>query len=357
MNGFFRMSLDDDLPPGIDLPVRHAAQPIATPVLPRCWPEVDSQETRGSSLGNAWLCLAWARGGCPRGVECAALHRLPSLAEEQRLTFSADGVDYDVFGRPRACALGASPTPLEASTLFVRGLNVNWSQREVRLALERFGEWGQLARTWCGVEPSTGYVKYRWRASAQFAVEAMDGRSLEPEGGYPLRVSFATQDPEVEQTQNARQLALRSVEEAKRRRDRQHDLYARLEMEARAGKAPRTTSHAAHSNGDASSTGVAREAVASPAVWQIEPGERLTAVAEMYACTDLEPTKEGSSPSAGPAGCEPAAAAADDGAVAFPLPDGWVSGVDPASGCVYFHHVSTGQSQWERPGAVGALAP
>jgi hypothetical protein len=347
---------DDDLPPGINLLGRHAARPIVVPVTPRCWPDVDSQETRGSSLGNAWVCLAWTRGGCSRGAECTALHRLPSLAEEQRLIFSADWVDYDVFGRPRACTLGAVPTPIESSTLFVRGLGVDLSQREVRLALERFGEWGQLARTWCGVEPGTGYVKYRWRASAQFAAEATDGRSLEPEGGPPLAVSFATQDPEVEQTQNARQLALRSVEEAKKRRDRQHDLYARLEMEARAGKAARTTSHgvSAHSDGGMTSPAEVREAMASPAVWQIEPGQRLTAVAETYGCTDLATTKEGPSPSAGSAVGVTDAAAAGGGVSACPLPDGWVSGVDPASGFVYFHHLSTGQSQWERPGAVGA---
>lgn len=346
---------DEDLPPGIDLPARHAARPVAIPVLPRCWPDVDSQETRGSSLGNAWLCLAWARGACAQGAGCAALHRLPSLAEEQRLTFSADGVEYDVFGRPRACVLGATPAPIDASTLFVRGLNVGLSHREVRLALERFGEWGQLARTWCGVEPSTGYVKYRWRASAHFAAEAMDGRSLDPEEGRPVRVSFATQDPEVEQAQNARQLALRSVEEAKRRRDRQQDLYERLEIKARPGKAARTTRHEASAclDGDASGLKEGRGAVASSAVWQIEPGERVTAVTEMYDGTAVGPTMEGPSLLAGLGGPEPTAAATDGGASADPLPDGWVSGVDPASGFLFFRHVPTGQSQWERPGAGG----
>lgn len=339
---------DEDLPPGIDLTAPQGSQTAGASVLPRCWPEVDTQETAGSYRGNAWICLAWAHGRCMQGVRCTALHRLPSLAEEQRLTYSADGVEYDVFGRPRAAAslLSPVPRPIETSTLFVSGLDTRLSQRELRLALERFAEWGCLTRTWCGVEPGTGYVRFRWRASAEFAVEAVHGRSLDPEGGPPLHVSFATTCPETEQSQNARTLALRALEEAKRRRDKQHDLYARLENESRTAKMAKASA----SPGLNRMGNIPRieHPDTSAAVWQIEPGQRVNEVTEVYSSTDKEVAQSTTCISSSVTDKD-----VDTGVnpLVDELPTGWVSGVDPASGFVYFYHVPTGKSQWERPGS------
>ena len=106
---------DPDLPPGIRLPssasytapydaAATAATAVATTAAAayaatttaaataaascalapsRCWPETDTEATFGDGRGDAWICLAWARGACPLGSRCAALHRLPSLKEEQ----------------------------------------------------------------------------------------------------------------------------------------------------------------------------------------------------------------------------------------------------------------------------------
>jgi hypothetical protein len=35
-----------------------------------------------------------------------------------------------------------------------------------------------------------------------------------------------------------------------------------------------------------------------------------------------------------------------------PLPPGWTSAVDPASGCTYYHNSVTGTTQWEPPSAL-----
>ena len=84
-----------DLPPGID--AVGTGDSGAVPALPRCWPEVDTQSTAGDRRGGAWICLAWARGACRDGAACVNLHRLPSVLEEQRMAFSADGIDYDLI--------------------------------------------------------------------------------------------------------------------------------------------------------------------------------------------------------------------------------------------------------------------
>jgi len=229
-------------------------------------------------------------------------------------------------------------------------------------------------------------VRFRWRSSAQFAAEALNGRSLDPEGGPPLRVSFATTDPGLEQAQNGRQLALRSVEEAKRRRDASSELYERLEREARLGKVARTSCPDGCEGGCGGSVAGEAGGGGGSAVWEIQPGERLTAVTEVYPTAD-EPLLASYTGTSGAAGCvitdgsvhtggdgestaaespHHASAAAGDGLAESTsaggestadtgegghdeLPEGWVSGADPDSGYTYFYHTPSARSQWERP--------
>ena len=195
---------DLDLPPGIDLPGRRepaaaAAAAPAAPVLPRCWPDVDAAPTAGDSRGDAWICLAWANGSCRAGASCESLHRLPSMSEEQRLVYSTDGIDRDVFGR-----MGNGT---QATAILVRGLPPAGSQRQIRAALDEFGEWGKVVRTWVHHEPGCGYVAFKARGTAQFVMEAMQGRSLSPEGGEPLQLSWALRDPGQEQAEQVHSIA------------------------------------------------------------------------------------------------------------------------------------------------------
>ena len=220
---------DLDLPPGINLPAVAHSQPSSVPVLPRCWPDLDAAPTAGDRRGDAWICRTWANGSCAAGASCEALHRLPSMAEEQRLVYSVDGLDRDVFGR--------TGHGTAATAILVRGLPAG-SQREIRAALDDFGEWGQVVRTWVHPEPGCGYVAFKWRGTAQFVMEAMQGRSLSPEGGEPLQLSWALRDPGQEQQEQARSLAMRSMEEAKARRDEQHEMHA-ARVETTRRKAPR----------------------------------------------------------------------------------------------------------------------
>ena len=107
-------ALDDlhDLPPGVDIP---------DATLPRCWPTIDSISTDGEKRGATEICLDWANGNCVRGIHCGARHALPSMADENRLYYSEDGL-RDVFGRGRA-SLG-TPTsafdPLACQIIHVK---------------------------------------------------------------------------------------------------------------------------------------------------------------------------------------------------------------------------------------------
>uniref|UniRef100_A0A7S4BQK7 WW domain-containing protein n=2 Tax=Chrysotila carterae TaxID=13221 RepID=A0A7S4BQK7_CHRCT len=206
------------------------------------------------------------------------------------------------------------------------------------------GEWGELVRTWSAAQPGSGYVRYKWRSSAQFALEAMHGRPLSPEDATPCELSWALHDPEMEMAQAGSALALRSMQEAKRRREAQQRMYEQLELEARRAKYARaepthsapslsrpSATSAAHVVTDDAQTGSYLGAAAIP----------LTAVTAVYPSADAEvlmgadalhETGEGGR-------------SADDDT----LPDGWEIGCDSCSGHIYFYCTATGRSQWERP--------
>ena len=160
---------DDDLPPGINIPgITQVAHADEEAVLPRCWPELDTAATAGDRRGGAWICIEWANGRCPHGAACEALHRLPSMTEEQRLVYSVDGLDRDVFGR--------AGHGTQATTMLVRGLPGAASQRAVRAALDSLSEYGQVVRTWVHHEPGAGYVAFKWQCVAHFVMKAMQAR-------------------------------------------------------------------------------------------------------------------------------------------------------------------------------------
>ena len=382
---------DLDLPPGIDLPGRRepAAAAAAAPVLPRCWPDVDAAPTAGDRRGDAWICLAWANGSCRAGASCESLHRLPSMAEEQRLVYSTDGIDRDVFGR-----MGHGT---QATAILVRGLPPTaGSQRQIRAALDEFGEWGKVVRTWVHHEPGCGYVAFKARGTAQFVMEAMQGRSLSPEGGEPLQLSWALRDPGQEQAEQvhsigtacprapprvpytparlhaygpctalpqARNLAMRSMEEARERRDEQHEMYRRLEAEGLALKRQKLHggggsggggggsggggggggSGGGGSGGGAGSAGCDDAAALEPwSRWVEEPEVTMTAVTALYpgGVVAVNETRESEGVGDG---------SSANGTAAACLPAGWSSEVDPRYGARYYVHADSGRTQWEHP--------
>ena len=321
---------DDDLPPGIDIGDEGDT-------TTRCWPETDAVATAGERSGRArWFCLPWAHGSCALGANCEQRHRLPEHADEIKLMHSADGLTHDIFGRARPEERGRTSQladPFACATILVEHLpdfgTAGYAMQERRRCLEAFAsEWGQAVKTWCLADPTSGYVKFRWRCSAQMCMEAMDGRPLRPDEATPLRLSWASSDPSLMQASQSRDLALAAMEEAAQRRLFQEDLYLKHERD-----------------------------IVPPKRRRLEPegGDEVTAWMDAP-----ERPLEGSMvaaeyPGGDPAYCAQAgadAAAAEEAGAeggAQPLLAGWQSGIDPTYGATYFYHEESGRTQWQLP--------
>jgi len=333
--------MDDDLPPGIHLPGIHPPQQRATPsardgqedaiVLSRCWPESDAAPTAGDTLGGSWICLDWANGRCSRGKACEARHQLPTQSDEQRLVYSADGQTHDIFGRERgrAAIVSSAFDPTSSQTIHIESGLPGATQRERRQNMDAFSEWGQVVKTWVLATPGSGFVKFKWRSSAQFAMEAMQRRPLLMDGVTPMVLSWAQTDPSLVQAAQSKQIAMAQMEEAARRRETTGELYARLEAEGKQLKRqrlglPTATSHAYDH--------------AESVIPDVEPYPEVTPQHEPSQTTTerlLEETED--------------AAGSYDTSISAGLPNGWHAATDPATGVVYFYHEATGQTQWSRP--------
>ncbi|KAL3909567.1 MAG: hypothetical protein SGPRY_009376 [Prymnesium sp.] len=156
-------------------------------------------------MDSSWICLEWANGRCARGASCEARHALPGESDEQRLVYSADGQTHDIFGRRRPSAAAATTAfdPLACQTIHIESGLPGATQRERRAQLQSLSEWGQVLKTWVLASAGSGYVKFRWRSSAQFVMEAMQRRPLLIDGEEPLRLSWARTDPSLVQVCSA----------------------------------------------------------------------------------------------------------------------------------------------------------
>jgi hypothetical protein len=199
-------------------------------------------------------------------------------------------------------------------------------------------------------------VKFKWRASAQFAMEALHNRPLRPDGSQPLRLSWPTTDPSAVQAQQGRQMALASMEEARRRRESTHELYTRLEAEGLQLKRQRlSSSSSAHPMATApsvSSQTPAHEAVTATAAataWADSPDVPITAYTAVYPGADCEHTEGHGSVAGGGASQGDQEGHGVGEQLVDGLPGGWQAACDPTSGVTYFYHEATSRTQWERP--------
>ncbi|KAI9921882.1 hypothetical protein PsorP6_001759 [Peronosclerospora sorghi] len=168
----------------------------------RCVLARDAGTTKADRVtkANRAFCLHFARGMCARGAECNYYHRLPTLADEVRM-----GMMHDCFGRARHATDrddmdGVGNFTRHARTLYVGGLHATSSEddrrglrdQEAALATQ-FGEWGEVENINVIARKAIAFVRFRHRASAEFAKEAMANQSLQ--GDDVLHVRWAFDDP------------------------------------------------------------------------------------------------------------------------------------------------------------------
>lgn len=155
----------------------------------RCNVAKDSGYTKADKTPGAYFCLFFARGICPKGVDCEYLHRLPAVTD----MFPSN---IDCFGRDKHSDYrddmgGVGSFQRQNRTLYVGRIHVTDDIEEI--VARHFQEWGQVERTRVLTARGVAFVTYMNEANSQFAKEAMAHQSLDH--NEILNVRWATVDP------------------------------------------------------------------------------------------------------------------------------------------------------------------
>jgi len=146
--------------------------------------------TRADTNENNFCCLYFARGCCPKGSDCAFLHRLPPPDHV------LPDASSDVFGREKHSDYrddmgGVGSFGRQNRTLYVGKMTVTKNMEEI--LVKHFDEWGDIQKIKILPARGVGFVQYYSELSAQFAKEAMMNQSLDND--EVLNVRWATEDP------------------------------------------------------------------------------------------------------------------------------------------------------------------
>ena len=172
-----------------------------TRAVTRCDAIADCGRTRGDDRRATTICLHFARGCCSEGDQCEYLHRLPTARDDAALSPMCD-----IFGREkhrdeRNDNGGVGSFLRNTRTLYVYyGGAGEWGRDRVLSLLEgAFAEWGPVEHVHAVPTKCIGFVRFSFRASAEFAKEAMAGQTLSRKNGATARealnVRWANDDP------------------------------------------------------------------------------------------------------------------------------------------------------------------
>ncbi|KAL5119048.1 Pre-mRNA-splicing factor [Pleosporales sp. CAS-2024a] len=155
----------------------------------RCIVAKDSGYTKADGTPGAYFCLFFARGICPKGVDCEYLHRLPTVTD----MFPSN---IDCFGRDKHSDYrddmgGVGSFQRQNRTLYVGRIHVTDDIEEI--VARHFQEWGQIERIRVLTARGVAFITYLNEANSQFAKEAMAHQALDH--SEILNVRWATVDP------------------------------------------------------------------------------------------------------------------------------------------------------------------
>ncbi|KAL3144853.1 hypothetical protein ABBQ38_001957 [Trebouxia sp. C0009 RCD-2024] len=168
----------------------------------RCVVSRDAGWTRGESARSSYCCMYFARGICHKGKDCEYLHQLPTEYHEQLLTSDHT---VDIFGRDKlpgshTGTKGVGTYDRESKTLYVNYGGAGHLGAPVirQLVQDNFDEWGPIERIYNVASKTIAFVQFYWRASAEFAKEAMQNQHLKGSdmaSSDTLDVRWANDDP------------------------------------------------------------------------------------------------------------------------------------------------------------------
>ncbi|KAG9387915.1 Pre-mRNA-splicing factor cwc2 [Pyrenophora tritici-repentis] len=149
----------------------------------------DSGYTKADKTPGSYFCLFFARGMCPKGVDCEYLHRLPTVTD----IFPSN---VDCFGRDKHADYrddmgGVGTFQRQNRTLYIGRIHPTDDIEEV--VARHMQEWGEIERTRVLTARGVAFVTYLNEANSQFAKEAMAHQAFDH--GEILNVRWATVDP------------------------------------------------------------------------------------------------------------------------------------------------------------------
>ncbi|KAJ3195207.1 Pre-mRNA-splicing factor, partial [Dinochytrium kinnereticum] len=155
----------------------------------RCVIGTDAGYTRASKA--SMFCIHFARGCCAKGSDCTYWHRLPLESDRIPMT-------VDVFGRERF-KIWAYSSKLytvgsfqkDNRTLYIGHLGTSGNLEAT--AYRHFSEWGEIEQVRALSSKGVAFVRYKFRAAAEFAKEAMYCQSMDQ--NEIMNVRWATEDP------------------------------------------------------------------------------------------------------------------------------------------------------------------
>lgn len=172
----------------------------AVKAVTRCAPILDAGATKANGSGVTAVCYHFARGCCGSGEACEYLHKVPTAFDDAK-----NHMMYDIFGRPKHHTErddngGTGSYMRIGRTLYLYfggAVDPNWDAKKVYDEIAaQFGEFGPIEDVTVKFDRRFAFVRYKFRASAEFAKEAMAGQTLwRAEEAEPLNVRWANDDP------------------------------------------------------------------------------------------------------------------------------------------------------------------
>jgi len=195
------------------------------PAPTRCDPERDAGWTKATqaALGErSYFCIHFARGGCCKGADCTFHHAVPTAEDDGALDAAKDVFGRERFASHREDMGGVGSMLSNCRTLYVGGLRrpsalpaldaagggaappalkhglppppppAVMAAWEAEVA-SHFEVWGELESVNVVARLAVAFVRYRCRANAEFALQAMANQGLGK--GEVLNVRWAHDDP------------------------------------------------------------------------------------------------------------------------------------------------------------------
>ena len=171
------------------------------PAETRCTMSTDAGTTKATDMKAACFCIQFCRGRCALGGKCSYLHRCPVITDDAALPLTKD-----VFGRDRHAShkddmSGTGNFMSDSRTLYIGGLKhcqAENTEKIEKMLWKNFGEWGEVENINIIHRLAICFVRYRLRANAEFAKEAMSNQALDEDGtnyAEVINIRWAMDDP------------------------------------------------------------------------------------------------------------------------------------------------------------------